>query len=207
MLDVHAPEHGISGVRDFAIHLLTITVGLLIALGLESAAEAMHHRHERREAEAMIRQEITTNGHKIEDSRVQFEEERDGMNRVVDSLEAVSEGKPLTLQEKDFVFHQSPMQDSAWRTASSTGALSYMEYQQVEKFSDAYKEQDDLEAMEKLTLEDYLQLIPILEHHAKEMDAARAKDALVYARRAVAHLNGMYFIAIGTMGSYHDALQ
>jgi len=31
MLDVHAPEHGIHGVHDFLIHLLTITAGLLIA--------------------------------------------------------------------------------------------------------------------------------------------------------------------------------
>jgi len=207
MLDVHAPEHRLGGVRDFAIHLLTITVGLLIALGLENAAEAMHHRHLRREADAMIRQEITANGNKIEKSEPEFQAEVAAMGRVLQALESLSQGKPGELAEKDFVFHQAPMQDSAWRTAASTGALSYMDYEQVERFSEAYKEQDQLEAMEKQTLEDYLQLMPILSHHANDIDAERAKDALVYARQAVAHLNGMYFIGVGTMGSYHDALQ
>ena len=37
MLDVHTPEHRIGGVRDFLLHILTITVGLLIALALENA--------------------------------------------------------------------------------------------------------------------------------------------------------------------------
>jgi hypothetical protein len=41
MLDVHAPEHRIHGFRDFLVHLLTITVGLLIALSLEASVGAM----------------------------------------------------------------------------------------------------------------------------------------------------------------------
>jgi len=71
----------------------------------------------------------------------------------------------------------------------------------------AYSRIDQLETMEKLTAEDYLMLIPILSHHVKDMDPERAKQALVYARQAVGHLNGMYFIAVGTLGSYKQALQ
>jgi len=207
MLDVHAPEHNIYTARDFLIHLLTITAGLLIALGLEAGVEAFHHRHQRIEAETMIRDEIKLNGEKIERGEPQFKEELDGMNSVLQGLELMAQGKPATLEEKAFVFHQGPMQDAAWRTAASTGALSYMDYAEVERFSEAYKEQDQLDAMEKQTLEDYLMILPILVHHKNDMDAERAKQALVYARQAVAHLNGMYFIAIGTLGSYKQALQ
>jgi hypothetical protein len=207
MLDVHAPQHTPNGVRDFMIHLLTITAGLLIALGLEAGVEAYHHRHQRLEAEAMIRDEIKSNGEKIEQGESEFKEELAGMTRVLQTLESLSQGKAGTLVEKDFVFHQAPMQDAAWRTAASTGVLSYMDYARVERFSEAYKEQDQLEAMEKQTLEDYLLLMPILVHHGKDMDPERAKQALVYARQAVGHLNGMYFIGIGTMGTYHEALQ
>lgn len=31
MLDVHPPHELVHGIRDFLLHLLTITVGLLIA--------------------------------------------------------------------------------------------------------------------------------------------------------------------------------
>ena len=41
-MEVHPPEHGIHSWRDFLVHMGTITLGLVIALGLEAAAEALH---------------------------------------------------------------------------------------------------------------------------------------------------------------------
>jgi hypothetical protein len=46
MLDVHPPHQPVHGLRDFLVHLSTITVGLLIALALEACVEWMHHRHQ-----------------------------------------------------------------------------------------------------------------------------------------------------------------
>ena len=39
MLDVHPPHEKMHGFKDFLLHLFTITIGLLIALGLEGYAE------------------------------------------------------------------------------------------------------------------------------------------------------------------------
>lgn len=39
MLDVHPPHHAIRGWKDFLLHLLTITIGLLLALSLEGWLE------------------------------------------------------------------------------------------------------------------------------------------------------------------------
>lgn len=47
MLDVHPPEHAAHTWRDFFIHIATICVGLLIAIGLEQTVEAIHHHHQR----------------------------------------------------------------------------------------------------------------------------------------------------------------
>jgi hypothetical protein len=47
MLDVHASHESIHSWKDFLIHIATICVGLLIALALEQAVEAAHHRHQR----------------------------------------------------------------------------------------------------------------------------------------------------------------
>src|SRR5665213_1270900 len=57
MIDVHAPHGGVHTWKDFWIHLGTITLGLLIAIGLEQSAEWVHHRYERRQLEADLRQE------------------------------------------------------------------------------------------------------------------------------------------------------
>lgn len=54
MLDVHAPHESVHTWRDFFIHIATICVGLLIAIGLEQTVEAIHRHQERhRLVEAM----------------------------------------------------------------------------------------------------------------------------------------------------------
>jgi hypothetical protein len=61
MLDVHPPEHAAHTWRDFLIHIATICVGLLIAIGLEQAVEAVHHHHQRVELETQLHDEAQRN--------------------------------------------------------------------------------------------------------------------------------------------------
>jgi hypothetical protein len=61
MLDVHPPHHAANTWRDFFIHIATIVVGLLIAVGLEQVVEAIHHRTERRELIREMREEADAN--------------------------------------------------------------------------------------------------------------------------------------------------
>ena len=49
MLDVHPPHESVHTWRDFFIHIATIVIGLLIAVGLEQTVEYLHHRHQRME--------------------------------------------------------------------------------------------------------------------------------------------------------------
>jgi hypothetical protein len=72
MLDVHPPHHPAHTWRDFFIHIATITVGLLIAIGLEQMVEAIHHRHQRRQLHEDLVAEAETNRQVIErDLRIQ----------------------------------------------------------------------------------------------------------------------------------------
>ena len=61
MFDVHAPHESIHTWKDFFIHIATIVVGLLIAIGLEQTVEAIHHRNERRELIREMREEAEHN--------------------------------------------------------------------------------------------------------------------------------------------------
>jgi hypothetical protein len=51
MLDVHPQHEAAHTWKDFFIHIATIVVGLIIAVGLEQTVEAIHHHHQRRELE------------------------------------------------------------------------------------------------------------------------------------------------------------
>jgi hypothetical protein len=61
MLDVHAPHQSIQAWKGFWIHLGTISIGLLIALGLEQAVVALDHLHERHRLEADLQLEARKN--------------------------------------------------------------------------------------------------------------------------------------------------
>ena len=209
MLDVHAPEHEIHGFRDFFLHLFTITIGLLIALSLEASVEALHHRHQREEAETLIRREIQNNLDSLHAGQPGAMAELRQMTTVLKTLEARAQSKPGALHDSDFIFHEAPFQDAAWRTASSTGALSYMDYGEVERFSDAYKEQALLQTMEEQALDDYLQLMPVVAHsgNAGVVSPEIAKEAIPFVRRVIAHLSGMMDVGAGTVEMYEAALK
>ena len=57
MLDVHPPHTPTHSWRDFFIHVGTICVGLLIAVGLEQTVEAVHRQRERNELRESLRRE------------------------------------------------------------------------------------------------------------------------------------------------------
>jgi len=63
MLDVHPPHASTHTWRDFFLHIATICIGLLIAIGLEQSVEALHHRHQRHQLEADLHTECLRNIH------------------------------------------------------------------------------------------------------------------------------------------------
>ena len=66
MLDVHAPHQLVHTWRDFFVHIATIVVGLLIAIGLEQSIEALHHRNQRLELEQEMH-EVLESDVKVDD--------------------------------------------------------------------------------------------------------------------------------------------
>ena len=210
MLDVHAPEHPIGNLREFFLHLFTITCGLLIALGLENGAEALHHRHERKEAEAMIRQEIQENRAGAQKAGPVVLQELKGLQTVLTFVQARSEGDQQAVSSRTRMdFAEGELQDAAWRTASSTGVLSFMEYGEVERYSAAYKEQDLLQQTLERTLSDYLQLSSLFpaNEDINKLSPQRATEALPYLRKTLGDLNGVLAIGRGTIEAYDEALR
>ena len=207
MLDVHAPDHRISGFRDFMMHMLTITCGLLIALALENAAEALHHRHQRREAENNIRAEIRDNLEKVQSAAPTVVAERTNIEDLLKRCEARIAGKEVSLHGVNISFAEAAPRDAAWRTATANGVLSYMDDAEAGRFSDVYKEQDLLQTTEEKALDDFLEMQPVLSHHGEDFSVDQARDALPFVRHALAHLNGMLAVGAGTIGAYNDALK
>ena len=61
MLDVHPPHTPTHTWKDFFIHIATIVIGLLIAIGLEQTVEYFHHRSELRTAREELHEDLVRN--------------------------------------------------------------------------------------------------------------------------------------------------
>jgi hypothetical protein len=57
-MEIHGPEGPTKSFKDFAIHILIVTIGILIALGLEGIRETIHEHRLVREARENFRAEL-----------------------------------------------------------------------------------------------------------------------------------------------------
>jgi hypothetical protein len=200
MLDVHAPEHGIHGVRDFFIHLLTITVGLLIALGLEASVEAVHHRHQRIEAQENLRQELSDNANDLKKIQEAMASERTSFEQALVVAQARAEGKQTTAGNILFHNAHATLSEASWGTASVTGVLNYMEYAEVQRFAEAYQMQRQFLTVQESMLQAYLQLLShvtvnVGSFDVEAMTPVEAAAAVVDLKHALIQIAAMQDIA------------
>ncbi len=208
MIDVHPPEHGIHGTRDFFVHLFTITIGLLIALGLEAGVEAVHHRHQREQAEATIRQELIDNRAKLVKMQVSTQAEILNLSRALAFAEDLRSGKKDDPRDIKLGFNVEPLQSAGWSTASATGALSFMPYAEVQGFATAYHEQQNYEDAVSRALSQYELLETYLTNitDPRDLKPQDRETVIPDLRRALADLAAMSDWGRAALGTYRDAL-
>jgi hypothetical protein len=142
MLDVHAPHKSVHGWRDFFVHLATITIGLLIALGLEATAEWMHHRHEVSETREALQRELQVNRAHFASNTAHFRSESSVLQKNLLVLRFLQQHPSATLSQLpgtiQWNISYTRMVDSAWKTACQTGITALMPQEEVRKTAELY---------------------------------------------------------------------
>ena len=155
MLDVHPPHESLHGWRDFLLHLLTITIGLLIALSLEGLVEWQHHRHLVHEAEQSLGREIRSNAKDLQATRDDIQKQQAALKHDSLVLKAlIATGKLPAQGDMEISFKIHRFDDVSWRTAQSTGALSYMPYSAAQEFADIYNTHQSLSTSQDVAARD-----------------------------------------------------
>jgi hypothetical protein len=142
MLDVHPPPHAAHGWRDFFVHIVTIVIGLLIALGLEQCAEGIHHRSEVHEARQAIAQERTGNQQEFATTTELFRRETKRFQTNLAVLQylqqhpgAAPDSWPGTISWHCFI---TTFSTAAWQTAQHLGVTARMPQPEVRQLEQLY---------------------------------------------------------------------
>jgi hypothetical protein len=208
VLDVHPPHGAMHGIKDFLLHLFTITCGLFIALLLEGWVEKLHQHHLRDEADSNIKQEIRHNEKELKTTLDAAAVEQKNLIAVLKFLQAKSEAKPYPISEISLGFTGTTLSDANWRTATATGALSFMDYKRVEDFASAYQEQEVFARLEAQTIDEFLQLQSYVLYgfDPDKVSPADAKAAMPDVRHALSHVVALQQVGGSVKRSYDDAL-
>lgn len=175
MLDVHPLHKRLHGVGEFLLHLVAITIGLLIAVQIESFVEWRHHKHVAAEAREALHNEIASNLKVLQDAapRQKYratlaKDDLAAMQQVIDRPNDAA-AQPHTF-DADCSTVGDELDDTAWKTAQSTGALDYMPYDEASTYVNIYQAQDRLAAAELRPCDDAAAIIGILSQYHTEID-------------------------------------
>jgi hypothetical protein len=140
-VDVHLPDKSIRTWKDFLLHLLTITIGLFIALTLEAAVESMHHRHLVREARVNLRSEIENNHQLYAKNARELQQSRTQLAHDLDQLRELRNGKQLPDPKLSWSLNWDGYGDAAWKTAKESGAVPHMDSRSIADYTWLYDQQ------------------------------------------------------------------
>jgi hypothetical protein len=186
MLDVHPPHKAIHGFGEFFLHIFTITVGLLIAVGIEAAVTRHEHRHLAEEAADTMTSEIRRNLDNTKQALQKIESQQAAMKANLAVLEKIQlDPKSSAAQDAhiDASFGSVDFENTAWRTAQATGALSYMPYEEARKFSGIYDDVQRLRDSQQILMEDEAQFLGTIRRYPDKDGRIGKEEASAMAER------------------------
>jgi hypothetical protein len=107
-------------------------------------------------------------------------------------LDVHASGKTVDISHVNLGYSIRSLDDASWRTATATGALSLIEYNDVQKYAGAYQVQERVTDLQKDALDEFLRL----QARATYIDPLKATpaqlaDAEPLAAEAYAHIATM----------------
>jgi hypothetical protein len=154
MLDVHPAHHAASTWRDFFIHIATIVLGLLIAVGLEQTVEAIHHSHQRHQLQEDLHAESVRVHTVLQGNLRLFAAERIwllALRKDVDTMRASNGRIKLPYRPRPTSDPNDPTQplprltwppDGVWQAAKASALVSLLPRWQAEIYSGVSRQQD-----------------------------------------------------------------
>lgn len=135
-MDIHAPEGPVHSIRDFVVHIAIVTIGIMIALGLDGARETLHEHRLVRETRANFNDELTLGVKHLDDEQPRVAQ---GQKKLDALLQTMASGKPdstkITAELESVKNPYYFFATNSWQAALSSGALAHMSTDEVSAYA------------------------------------------------------------------------
>ena len=152
-MDIHPPEGPTRSLKDFAIHILIVTIGILIALSLEGIIESVHNHNLVAEARVTFHDELESDRQNLNKDLPRVKEVETQVNRLLLDLPKLIKApdqlrKRVAALQPSFYFFT----DTGWGSVLASGALTHMKTEEVKRFEEAYISLRNYQDTQKLAL-------------------------------------------------------
>ena len=148
MLDVHPPHEAAHTWKDFFIHIATIVIGLIIAVGLEQTVEYLHHRQQVRETRKalLLEQEKDVKFFALESDmlRQQAPVYRTDLAILIYLRNHPGASASSWPGKLDWRWHGAYYLKAQWTTAQVDGVVEHMPAAEAQNFDDIYRRLNEL---------------------------------------------------------------
>jgi len=142
-MEIHSPDKPIHSKKEFLFHMLTVVLGILIALALDGIVTWAHHRVLVREARANIATELRNNKETIQKAVPEIQERQKQLRAIISTIDGIEKSRKVPKGKIGYSFASYELYSTAWKTASVSGAVTHMDYAQLKDYTDAYDLQQD----------------------------------------------------------------
>jgi hypothetical protein len=170
-MEIHAPEKPIHSKKEFLFHMFTVVLGILIALGMEGIVEWAHHRALVREARENIATEIRKNKETVDTDLAEIRKREEELNHVIETMRQL-ETAPGSFKHGFLGFHvvNHDLYSTAWQTATVSGAVTYMKYNELIRYTDVYLTQQAFTGFQEQALNQMIAIGGMMEVTMKDRD-------------------------------------
>jgi hypothetical protein len=198
-MEVHPPSGAIHSVKDFAIHLAMIVLGILIAVSIEGCRESRHHDKLAREMRAQITAELAANEKTTAKALGYFKaniavlEERAALFAKLAKGEKPAPDEITRVAQKPLDMRTPGLTSMAWDAALATQAVQYMPAQEVARYASLYSAQQYAMSIVLTHKSQQLLISAAMPEPSADLTPAEAREAqrgTVYQASVLAsHLN------------------
>ncbi len=136
-MEIHAPDRPVHSFKDFTIHIAVVTVGILIALGLDGVREMVREHRLVRETRESFRDELELSLKHIGDEGPRVAVGSKDLAALADEAPELAKEHPEQIVERleavknPYYFFST----NTWQASLSTGAMAHMATDEVSSYA------------------------------------------------------------------------